>query len=58
MGLTKLFHELTLYPWAKTVYMQVGYNRFRIKKVEQKDGYILLHAEDDADNPLPKKDAA
>lgn len=58
MNLTKLLHSLTMYPWVKTVYLQVGHNRFKIKNVEQKDGYLLLHAEEDADNPTPKKDTA
>jgi hypothetical protein len=54
-NINKLLHNLNNYPWHTPVFIHVGYNRFNIQKITNNDGYILIHVEEDANNPSPPR---
>lgn len=44
---------LSKYDFDKNIYVQVGYNRFKIEEIiKHSDGNILITIEDAADNPV------
>lgn len=56
MRIAKLIEHLRNYDLGDEVYIQSGFNRFKIKgiSISEDDGVILI-TDDEADNPQPYK---
>ena len=53
MNIAKIIDKLRFYNFSDEVYVQSGFNRFKIKTIDITDNGVIIVIEDEADNPPP-----